>query len=99
MKSKVFFVLVILFISLSAIAIGANQKVNSKSQLGERLFHDVRLSKDGKQSCASCHNSARAFSDTRREDRMRQLAGAVSVGQDGFSIGDRNAPMLTYAAF
>jgi len=98
MKSKVFFVLVILFISLSAIAIGANQKVNSKSQLGERLFHDVRLSKDGKQSCASCHNSARAFSDTRREDRMQQLAGAVSVGQDGFSIGDRNAPMLTYAA-
>jgi len=27
-----------------------------KVKLGERLFHDVRLSKDGGLSCASCHN-------------------------------------------
>lgn len=30
---------------------------------GRRLFHDPRLSKDGKTSCATCHQAARAFAD------------------------------------
>jgi cytochrome c peroxidase len=31
--------------------------------LGERLFHDTRLSRDGSRSCASCHDPALAFTD------------------------------------
>ncbi len=34
--------------------------------LGRRLFHDTRLSVNESQSCASCHEQSRAFSDTRR---------------------------------
>lgn len=32
-----------------------------KVELGRHLFHDVRLSGNGTQSCASCHDQARAF--------------------------------------
>lgn len=34
--------------------------------LGQRLFQDVRLSGDGSQSCASCHQVARGFADGQR---------------------------------
>ncbi|MEZ5387598.1 MAG: MbnP family protein [Prosthecobacter sp.] len=34
--------------------------------LGRLLFHDTRLSVNGSQSCASCHEQSRAFSDSRR---------------------------------
>ena len=43
--------------------------------LGERLFNDTALSRDGTLSCASCHTRASAFTDPRRfstgvEDRI-----------------------------
>ena len=63
-------------------------------RLGERLFTETALSRDNTQSCATCHDPARAFTDP-REGR----AGlAVSVGDDGQSHGDRNTPTLAYAA-
>ena len=61
--------------------------------LGRMLFFDTQLSLRGTQACASCHDPARAFSDPGTND----LAGAVSLGGDGRSLGDRNAPPLTYA--
>ena len=61
--------------------------------LGRMLFLDSQLSLEGTQSCASCHDPARAFSDPGSND----LAGAVALGGDGVSFGDRNAPPLTYA--
>ena len=33
-------------------------------QLGKMLFYERRLSRDGSQSCASCHNQKDGFSDT-----------------------------------
>jgi cytochrome c peroxidase len=57
------------------------------------LFFDARLSLGGNQSCSSCHDPARAFSDP----GTNELTGAVSLGGDGTSFGDRNAPTLTYA--
>lgn len=51
--------------------------------LGRQLFSDRRLSRDGSRACASCHNPARAFSDSRR----------VAVGVFG-RVGRRNAPAL-----
>jgi cytochrome c peroxidase len=36
-----------------------------KVELGRYLFHDTQLSRDGSQSCASCHDVARAFTDGR----------------------------------
>ncbi|EPX60913.1 Di-heme Cytochrome c peroxidase [Cystobacter fuscus DSM 2262] len=42
-----------------------NPMTEAKVQLGRRLFYDKRLSLNGTQSCASCHEQARAFTDGR----------------------------------
>ena len=60
-----------------------NPLTAEKIQLGRRLFLDRRLSRDNSISCASCHDSGRAFSDGR----------AVAVGVFG-RIGKRNSPAL-----
>jgi cytochrome c peroxidase len=52
--------------------------------LGERLFHDPRLSRDGRVSCASCHHPDQAFADAGQ---------AVSTGVGG-QRGTRNAMPL-----
>ncbi len=38
---------------------------DAKVELGRRLFYDVRLSENQTQSCGSCHEQARAFTDGR----------------------------------
>ncbi|NTV10614.1 MAG: di-heme enzyme [Zoogloea sp.] len=38
----------------------------AKVELGRRLFHDKRLSRDGSMACASCHVQRLAFSDGKR---------------------------------
>jgi len=55
--------------------------------LGRRLFFDVRLSRNGEVSCASCHQPDRAFADGRR----------VAVGIRG-QKGTRNTPSIINAA-
>ena len=49
--------------------------------LGERLFFDPRLSGDGRQSCASCHQPQRAWQDGRARAK-------------GLAEVDRNTPSL-----
>lgn len=63
------------------------------AELGRALFHDPALSRDGTQSCATCHDPYHAFTDPREN----QAGRAVSVGDDGQSHGDRNTPTLSYA--
>ena len=58
--------------------------------LGRALFFDVNLSRNRTQSCATCHDPEYGFADPR---------GAASIGDDGASVGDRNAPTATYAAY
>lgn len=58
--------------------------------LGEALFFDVNLSANRTQACASCHDPDHGFADPR---------GMASPGDDGVSLGDRNAPTVTYAHF
>lgn len=60
-----------------------NPLTAEKVELGRRLFHDRRLSRDRSISCASCHNPRRAFSSPR----------PVAVGVVG-RRGRRNAPAL-----
>ncbi len=45
----------------------------ARAALGRVLFHDLRLSRDNNQSCASCHQLARGGADTR----------ALSLGAGG----------------
>ncbi len=42
-----------------------NPMSEAKVELGRHLFYDKRLSVDGSMSCATCHEQARAFSDSR----------------------------------
>lgn len=62
--------------------------------IGAQLFFDANLSRNRTQSCSTCHDPAYAFSDSRDNG----VGAAVSLGDDGESLGRRNAPSLTYAA-
>lgn len=69
--------------------------LGTKAELGEALFFDVNLSKNRTQSCATCHAPDAAFTDPRESEGIGR---AVSRGDDGQSLGDRNTPTATYAA-
>lgn len=80
--------------TLAASGLAEPNPFPTKERLGEALFHDTNLSFNRKQACATCHMPQRAFSD-RHEVHD---GNAVSLGDDGKSFGDRNAPSATYAA-
>ena len=65
-------------------------------ELGAALFADRNLSFSRRQNCVSCHSPELAFTDPRQ---LGDVRGAVSRGSDGSTLGDRNAPTLTYVAF
>ncbi|MDV7271339.1 cytochrome c peroxidase [Thioclava sp. A2] len=60
---------------------------------GALLFMDTNLSQNRTQSCATCHDPDFAFVDPRETAAGR----AVSLGDDGRSLGDRNTPSAAYA--
>ena len=66
----------------------SNPMTVKKVALGRLLFHDVRLSRDGTVSCASCHLQHLAFSD----------AETISIGIEQRE-GLRNSPSLANVAF
>ncbi len=47
--------------------------------LGRRLFFDTRLSLDGRQSCASCHNPQMAFADGKMRSTGRALVDRNAI--------------------
>lgn len=66
----------------------ANKPTKYGVELGERLFHEKRLSADNSISCASCHIQSHAFAD----NQVR------AIGIHG-RIGLRNAPPIQNLAF
>ncbi|MFG1401235.1 cytochrome-c peroxidase [Xanthobacter sediminis] len=70
--------------------------LTTPEKLGEALFFDANLSRNRTQACATCHAPDRAFTDPRETPAA---GGAVSLGDDGTSLGDRNAPTAAYARF
>ncbi|WP_027857201.1 cytochrome-c peroxidase [Marinobacterium jannaschii] len=73
----------------------APEQASAKAQLGEQLYFDPNLSLNRSQSCATCHDPAKGFIDSRDNG----VGGAASLGDDGHSLGDRNAPTAAYARF
>ena len=65
-----------------------NPMTNEKVALGRQLFFDTRLSGNGKQSCASCHQANNAFTETR----------ARTVGSTG-ETHTRNTMALVNVAY
>ncbi len=53
-------------------------------KLGKMLFYETQLSKDGSQSCASCHNQKVGFSDSLR----------FSIGVEGLEGGRQAMPIF-----
>lgn len=66
-----------------------------QASLGEILFFDPNLSQNRTQSCSTCHNPQAGFVD----DRDNGIEKMVSLGDDGKSLGDRQAPTASYAKF
>lgn len=69
--------------------------IESVEALGQMLYFDTNLSRNRTQSCASCHAPQQGFVD----NRPNAAGGAASLGDDGRSLGDRNAPSAAYARF
>lgn len=85
---RLFFILGLMFSALMA-------EDMKKEDLGRILFFDVNLSKNRTQSCATCHNPDTGFVDD-RDNGVKKMA---SLGDDGKSLGDRQAPTASYAKF
>jgi len=66
----------------------------TEAQLGSILFSDPSFSGNRSMSCATCHDPAQGFTDHRNNAGL----GMVSLGADQHSLGNRNAPTVTYAA-
>lgn len=67
---------------------------NQVEDLGKALYFDTNLSKNRTQSCSTCHSPESGFSDHRENASGK----AFSLGDDGQSLGDRNAPTASYAS-
>jgi cytochrome c peroxidase len=64
---------------------------DAKIDLGKQIFFDKNLSNPIGQACASCHAPEKGFSDSQNQ--------AISVGANGTSFSNRNAPNLSYNVF
>jgi cytochrome c peroxidase len=74
----------------------APETLSAAAAAGEALFADASLSASGRQSCASCHVAARAFTaDPATDHGLPVPLGGPNMDQTGF----RNAPSLMYASF
>jgi len=69
------------------------QKNQAKTALGEKLFSNKNLSANRTMSCATCHDLSHGMIDARSGSEI-----GASLGDDGNSVGDRNAPTASYAA-
>ncbi len=66
-----------------------NPQSPAKIELGEKLFNDTRFSTTGDVSCATCHDPAKAFTDS-------PLAVSEGIHK---ARGTRNAPSVINAAY
>jgi len=74
----------------------AAEALSPAAEAGKALFSDVTLSASGRQSCATCHVAARAFTaDPATDHGLPVPLGGVNMDQTGF----RNASSLAYASF
>jgi len=82
-------------VSEVATATEAQSPFENLAALGEALYFDTNLSANRTMSCATCHDPSTGF----RDPRVDVASGSFSLGDDGKSLGDRNAPTASYAKF
>jgi cytochrome c peroxidase len=99
-KTRWFASLIVLGILLVSLAFVQSTKALSTppltpiDQLGKLLFFDVNLSKNGNQSCATCHDPAVGYTGPVSEINAH---GAVYPGSDPALFGNRKPPAAAYA--
>lgn len=79
-------------ILVSGCGSGHSSALQDKTELGRALFNDTSLSQPGGQSCATCHQSVKAFADARQDTPTSE--GAVAG-----LFGKRQTPSIDYMAF
>jgi cytochrome c peroxidase len=67
----------------------------AKAELGQHLFHDKRISVDGRQSCATCQRQEQAFTDGR--SRAAGTIGELHPRSSMSLVNIAYAPALTWA--
>ncbi|MBK7601801.1 MAG: di-heme enzyme [Acidobacteria bacterium] len=72
-----------------------NPMTAAKVELGRHLFYDTRLSVNGKQSCASCHEQAKAFTDGKA--RAEGTTGEIHPRSSMSIVNIAYTPVLTWA--
>ena len=98
-RVQAFVVCVSVLAAAAGYALADGAPYNSLQSLGKALFSDKNLSFNRTQACATCHDPEAGFSDPRDNGFADPVSRAVSLGDDGESIGDRNAPTASYAQF
>lgn len=86
----------VLFSGCTLNSMSEAEKIEVKKEkiaLGKALFFDENLSKNRTQSCSTCHNPEFGFVD----NRDNGVGAQASLGDDGHSLGDRQAPSAAYA--
>jgi cytochrome c peroxidase len=72
----------------------ATPPLSPVEQLGRLLFFDKNLSKNGNQSCATCHDPSVGYTGP---DAAINARGAVYPGSDPALFGNRKPPSAAYA--
>jgi cytochrome c peroxidase len=70
-----------------------SSELTPQETLGKSLFFDKNLSKNKTMACATCHNPDMGFTD----HRGNGVSNMASLGDNGKSVGGRNAPTASYA--
>lgn len=96
MRKKAMMATSILVLSTAASIVFAGRLPNLE-QLGKVMYKDTDFSLNGTQSCMTCHHQVTGFADpTNSRDPYYTV---VSLGDDGVSLGGRNAPSAAYAGY
>ena len=86
---------ILLFAGTVGMVSAAN--LSQTEELGKIMYHDKDFSLNATQSCQTCHHRVAGFADpTNSRDPYYTV---VSLGDDGVSVGGRNAPTAAYAGY
>jgi cytochrome c peroxidase len=73
----------------------SNPMSAAKVELGRHLFYDKRMSRNGTQSCATCHRQDRAFTDGKA--RAEGSTGEIHPRSSMSLVNVAYVPLLTWA--
>lgn len=79
------------------VGIAGAGRLSTMEQLGKIMFQDKDFSLNATQSCQTCHHRSAGFADPTNSRDPYHLV--VSLGDDGVSVGGRNAPSAAYAGY